>query len=203
MPWADLTQLSSAITAGDVDKLVSWRKRRTANTYGSNIYYAATNNGFTRVANGDTTFLSRQELIKYAQTQNPDLTNALPYLTTFSREINGPTWGPTTNSPNINYTNQEYTVGSFNPRFPNPRVQTSGWLRNNGLPAVAGEPLVKYRFPLDKLALLEATTNAALGHKMEAKLKNISVSTMSPPGPTPRMGSTVIGIIRPRYSLCP
>ncbi|MEJ0001546.1 MAG: hypothetical protein WDO13_21885 [Verrucomicrobiota bacterium] len=55
---------------------------------------AASSNGFTAVAPGDTAFLSRQELIKYAQTQNANLVAALPYLTTFSRELNGPTWGP-------------------------------------------------------------------------------------------------------------
>jgi len=128
MPWADLTQLPGiAGNQTDVDNLVNWRNASTSANYGSNVLFAATNNGFTRVANGDTCFLSRQELIKYAQTQNPDLVGALPYLTTFSREANGPTWGPATNSASsINYAGQQYTSGSFNPRIPNPRVQAPG-----------------------------------------------------------------------------
>ncbi|MCE0496845.1 MAG: hypothetical protein LV481_02705 [Methylacidiphilales bacterium] len=174
MPWADLTQLTNSISQADVDNLVNWRNATTATpatSYVTNVYAAATNSGFMAVANGDTCFLSRQELIKYALqatnsvTGNADWTNALPYLTTFSRELNGPSWGPTTPAGDTKttyaYAANQYTVGSFNPRIPNPRVQTGGWLRNNGLTAVAGEPLVKYRFPLDKLALLEATTNAA------------------------------------------
>ena len=182
MPWADLRYLTNSsavpISQADIDNLVNWRNASTASpaaNYVTNVYAAATNNGFTRVANGDTTFLSRQELIKYATTQNMDLTNALPYLTTFSRELNGPTWGPTTNSPSINYTNQEYTVGSFNPRIPNPRVQafSTQWYRNNGLPAVVGEPLVKYRFPLDKLALLEKFAGAAPGTLSTTDITNI------------------------------
>jgi hypothetical protein len=158
MPWADLTQLNSAIVQANVDTLVSWRNAASSSTYASYVTTAATNNGFTRVANGDTTFLSRQELIKYAQTQNPNLTNALPYLTTFSRELNGPTWGPTTNataSGTYAYAASQYTSGSLNPRIPNPRVQAT-FTRNNGITAAVGEPLVKYRFPLDKLALLES-----------------------------------------------
>jgi len=159
LPWADLVQLSGSTISQtpDIDNLVGFRNATTEIGYATNVYNAATNNGFTRVANGDTCFLGRQDLIKYATTQNPDLVSVLPYLTTFSREINGPTWGPVTpTGSTTNYAAAQYTVGSFNPRIPNPRVQTGGWIRNNGLTAVAGEPLVKYRFPLDKLALLES-----------------------------------------------
>lgn len=164
MPWADLTQLTNVVTQSDIDAMVNWRNASSAVTnYASYVTTAATNNGFTTVANGDTCFLSRQELIKYAQTQNPDLTNALPYLTTFSRELNGPTWGPSTPAGStVAYTANQYTIGTVNPRIPNPRVQGI-FTRNNGIPAVVGEPLVKYRFPLDKLALLEKFTGTGTG----------------------------------------
>ena len=165
IPWADLTQLpgsSGNILQSDVDNLINFRNATTASpvsSYPTNIANAATTNGFTRVANGDTCFLGRQDLIKWTQQSgNANWQGALPYLTTFSREVNGPTWGPNVNpaSP-YNYVSQEYTQGSFNPRIPNPRVQATGtFTRANGLPAIAGEPLVKYRFPLDKLALLES-----------------------------------------------
>ncbi|MGB8356029.1 MAG: PilX N-terminal domain-containing pilus assembly protein [Chthoniobacteraceae bacterium] len=170
MPWADLTQLSGSISQTDIDNLVNWRNSTTSasGSYAANVYTSATNNGFTRVAGGDTVFLGRQELIKYAQTQNPDLVNALPYITTFSRELNGATWGPTTPTNSLtDYAGQQYTAGALNPRIPNPRVlvQTSGstFIRNNGITAIAGEPLVKYRFPLGKLALLEKFTGTGNG----------------------------------------
>jgi len=154
LPWADLTQLG--IPQSAIDKMVAWRNAASSATYPASVYSAATNNGFTAVTNGDTLFLNRQELIKYAQTQNLPLTNALPYLTTFSRELNGPTWGPSTPPlSTTNYALNQYRDFSLNPRIPNPRVQTA-FKRNNGLESVVGEPLVKYRFPLDKLALLEA-----------------------------------------------
>ncbi len=156
IPWADLTQLSGTISQSDVDNLVKWRNAANAATYPNYVTNTWSTNGFMRVAPGDTTFLTRQELIKYAQTQNTDLTDALPYLTTFSREVNGPTWFPTTpTGSSINYTSLRYTPNTTNPAIFNPRVVNGGWTRDNGATAITGEPLVKYRFPLDKLALLE------------------------------------------------
>ncbi len=155
LPWADLTQLTNAVQAADIDNLVAWRNPANLTNYAGYITNTWSTNGFMRVAPGDTTFLSRQDLIKYAQMQNVDLAAALPYLTTFSREVNGPTWQPTTPSgSSIDYTAQRYTANALNPAIFSPRVQTA-FTRANGTSATAGEPLVKYRFPLDKLALLE------------------------------------------------
>jgi hypothetical protein len=178
LPYADLTQLPG-VAASDVNALVQFRNSVSetnypmalTNTNGSGLE----SNGFMQVyapsANGpsDSTFLSREELIQYA-TNNPDWTNALPYLTTFSRELNGPTWGPTANMGILNGTNYNYlttatsastatAAATINPNIYAVKVPAS-WVgsstRNNGQPWVAGDPLVKYRFPLDKLALLES-----------------------------------------------
>ena len=156
LPWVDLTQLDSTITQADIDNLVNWRNAANAGSYPAYVTNTWSTNGFMRVAPGDTTFLSRQELIKYAETQNTDLTNALPYVTTFSREVNGPTWFPTTPAKSsIDYTSLRFKPNTPNPAIFNPRVVNGGWSRDNGSMAVTGEPLVKYRFPLNKLALLE------------------------------------------------
>ena len=172
LPWADLTQLTNALAQADVDKLVAWRNAGTGAAYGAAVYAAATNNGFTRVANQDTAFLGRQDLIKYAQTQLPALTNALPYLTTFSRELNGPTWGPSTNTASFAYAANQYQAASYNPRIPYPAVQ-GAFTRQNGLKAAAGEPLVKYRFPLSKLALLEKFTGPGSGTLSGAEIDQV------------------------------
>ena len=168
LPFADMTQLSSQISQSDVDKLVQWRNAATYSSYNTYVTNQWATNGFTQVANGDTTFLSRQDLLTYVQQQNPDLSTALPYLTTFSRELNGPTWAPTTNyAAPYDYQNHEYdsTLVGNTPTYNNvfilnPKVATP-FTRNNGLPAVAGEPLVKYRFPLDKLALFNISNPSA------------------------------------------
>ncbi len=176
LPYADLSQLPG-ITANDVNTLVQFRNPVSETNYPFALTntngYGLQSNGFMQVytpaTNGpsDTTFLNRQELIQYA-INNPDWTNALPYLTTFSREINGPTWGPTTNMGVINGTNYNYqttatststatATTTINPNIYAVKVPAS-WAgngtRNNGQPWIAGEPLVKYRFPLDKLALI-------------------------------------------------
>ena len=171
LPYADLTQLlPGIITPTDVNTLVQFRNAVSETNFAQAL--TSTNglqsNGFMQVyaTNGqsDSTFLSRQELIQYAQqTGNTDWTNALPYLTTFSRELNGPTWGPTTNATGAAYqylTTATNTATATNAATINPnsyavKVQQA-FTRNNGIPAVVGEPLVKYRFPLDKLALLQS-----------------------------------------------
>jgi hypothetical protein len=186
LPYADLTQLPG-ITAGDVSALVQFRNAVSETNFPQALNntngYGLLSNGFMQVytpaTNGpsDTTFLSRQELIDYAtNSANTDWTNALPYLTTFSRELNGPTWGPTTNGTPYTFYSTTYSfpyqttantpstaanTATINPNIFAVKVPAS-WVgnstnptRNNGLPWVAGDPLVKYRFPLDKLALLE------------------------------------------------
>ena len=184
LPYADLTQLPG-ITAGDVNALVQFRNAVSETNYPMAL---ANTNGFGLESNGfmqvytpspngpsDSTFLSRQELIQYA-TNNPDWTNALPFLTTFSRELNGPTWGPTTNATGASYqyqslaNNPATATATTNSNIYAVKVQQA-FPRNNGTPAVVGEPLVKYRFPLDKLALLEATTNAAAWAQNQSQIQ--------------------------------
>ena len=184
LPWADLTQLTNAITQADVEALVAWRNAATASSYASHVTNGWATNGFTRVSPGDTAFVGRQDLLQFAsQSSAKDWKAALPYLTTFSREINGPVWGPATNAPAgapYDYVAHQYdgapttktvansygnvttpsTVYNNNVFILGPTVQTT-YTNAFGIVRKAGEPLVKYRFPLDKLALLEATTNAA------------------------------------------
>ncbi|HEY8966201.1 MAG TPA: hypothetical protein VIM58_07150, partial [Candidatus Methylacidiphilales bacterium] len=160
MPWADLTQLAAGtLTTNDMNSLALWRNASHAGDYAA---YVTTNwslNGFMRVAPGDTAFLSRQELIAYAEKQNPHLSNALPYLTTFSRELDAPSWGPLTNVQSAGpyaYLANANISGSTNRFVPNVRVLVP-FTRRDGTKASVGEPLVKYRFPLSKLSLLAKT----------------------------------------------
>ncbi|MCE0497795.1 MAG: hypothetical protein LV481_07615, partial [Methylacidiphilales bacterium] len=185
LPYADLTQLSPGIiTTSDVSALVQFRNAVSETNFPlaltNNNGFGLESNGFMHVyatsTNGtsDSTFLSRQEFIQYA-TNNPDWTNALPYLTTFSRELNGPTWGTTMTNCNytmpvsgsnyiFNYQTQATSTATnvYNPDIYAVKVQQS-FTRDNGTNAVVGEPLAKYRFPLDKLNLLEKQGTAGTG----------------------------------------
>ncbi|PTX97555.1 hypothetical protein DB346_21430 [Verrucomicrobia bacterium LW23] len=66
-----------------------------ASDYAKYVVDPSLNKGFSRIYPGDQTFLSRQDLLVYAST-HPDVmtSQALEYLTTFSRDINGPSWSP-------------------------------------------------------------------------------------------------------------
>jgi hypothetical protein len=73
---------------------VGWRTSVATNTADSTGATSFTNN----------IFASRQDLLRYAQAENTGLAPALPYLTTFSRSLSAPEWGPTTNVGSGSYT---------------------------------------------------------------------------------------------------
>ena len=165
-----------------VDKLVGWRNYATtqpSNLFGNTNFAAnfqtssePATNFYNYVINNSTGFLSstatwdvndngrdlrtdqnfvqRQQLIAFRSTIGSTTsfsTNALQYLSTFSRETNSPSFSPATPT-------------AVNPNFLLTRVTTSfnrfdGALVNNAFVhtiANSGEPLLKSRFPLQRLA---------------------------------------------------
>ncbi len=166
----DLTQLkdSSGTKLIDPDQLVAWRNATTSqspDTYITHLTSFASTNGFRKTASGDTTFIGRQDLIKAAQSGSVGIsTNALPYLTTFSRESGMPTWRPATNAPAaglFKYKDLAYTTGSTNRFVPLVRVNADDQItsyHSDGTrymyKVVAGDPVVRKRFPLERLKWL-------------------------------------------------
>lgn len=120
---------------------------------------------------GDRMFASRQDLIRYARA-NPgtfetsgDNIPALQYLTTFSRDIDAPSFAPNPNRSKIRSlanggNDAEGLDDVINPDLANVRVTTS-FTRADGSAAEPGEPLLANRFPLSRLALLTANATAA------------------------------------------
>ena len=135
----------------------------------------------------DRVFASRQDLIRYARaypgtfTKNGNLITGLQHLTHWSRWNNTPTFRHDETRPftkpvvgGVSAGGNEYNVESSrklaNPFFPAVKVATAfqrktldraGNLINRpGAEGTAqpGEPLVKYRFPLNRLALMKRTT---------------------------------------------
>ncbi len=175
--FADLTQLG--LTPSQTDQLVNWRNaasNASASSYLSYLTGVAAQFGFLQAAPGDHTFIGRQDFMQYWTNELAASTALLPYLTTFSREVNAPSWGPehdasdpaslthwngknTTVDPanpsggTISYaykTNRDQAT-SINRFFPNVRVKTP-FKRLSNEQAVVGEPLVKNRFDLAKLS---------------------------------------------------
>ena len=161
---ADMTELG--VSQGDVDDLVRFRNS-TAGTYadlvaagahGGFLSLFATNSAGTAVFTNNY-FTSRQDLLRYTQVQSPALTNALPYLTHFSRALNAPSWSPGTNAPAIAYKDDAGKTTSINRNLPHVRAEMASSVahyRDDGTATPysvqAGDPLLQRRFSLAKLA---------------------------------------------------
>lgn len=184
LAFADLTRiplgLSGRLPQVDIDKIIAWRNAATA-TSGSEYISAirANTSGFLKVAGGngtttDRAFVSRQALINFLTTggnltiSRAEAQNALQYLGTFSRSVNAPSWVPDPSRPQIlgagasdarsatlNGGNMfaKMNLDVLNPSFTGVRVNKP-FVRRDGSDAVAGDPLVKTRFPLRRLAWL-------------------------------------------------
>ena len=212
MALADLTQIPGITSATMEDSIVRWRNQATTSTtsaaefpagnftYPTNsqppfLQYAfnsSFNNGFTSIYPQDSTsgnpgdqrFLSRQDLIAYSAA-NPTVipASSLPYLGTFTRANNAPTYSPaaTIGSPTgctYDYAgNAEVTTASasapyvYNRDIANVRWQNAVTVTRpvlNDDTGIAtetvtfnkGDPLIQHRFPLSKLQLLANPTAA-------------------------------------------
>lgn len=150
----------------DPEALTRWRNAKSASSgtnYLNHITNTAVRNGFKEVAPGDTTFLSRQDLIKAAKMSAAGLsTNALPSLSVFSRERNAPSYLPKTPAGStIDYGTQSRTTTSTNVFIPLVRRADRATVKSyqvDGTPFTyeveAGDPLVYFRFPLDRIRWL-------------------------------------------------
>jgi Tfp pilus assembly protein PilX len=115
----------------------------------------------------DNAFTSRQQLLQYLTT--PTFLNAAgltdaqmqtlcPYLGTFSRDISQPSYAPPSGRPTVltatNGGNNAYGADDkVNPSFLDVTVPSNAtFTRNDGSAPVAGEPLVKKRFALNRIA---------------------------------------------------
>jgi hypothetical protein len=159
MPQVDvgalLTQsvINDPKATADANALVAWRNQATgmsASSY-TNYVFTATN-GFTTVAPGDQSFVSRKDLINFVKTDSTIPTAALQYMGTFTRELNAPSYTPNPGRPKVQSGNIAYgRDDEYNPSLINLRVTTSFQRNSDGTTAQVGEPLIKYRFPLSRL----------------------------------------------------
>jgi len=151
LPQVDLGKIPGVL---DANALIKWRNAVSAASAEAYTNYALSNtNGFRAVASGDQTFISRKDLIAYAQTHPDQLQlSALQYLGTFSRSLNAPSYTPDPNRPKVSDPSL-ITYGhddDYNPSLVNLRRPD-------------GQPLLQKRFPLSRLALItqSATANAS------------------------------------------
>jgi len=191
LAYADLTQLPGGLTSAQIDELVAWRNYASIAVSGGsfispNFTLLSADNYDTLVVSNSTGYLgisgtavdsqagtyqtdrmfaSRQELIKFVQdalgVTGANL-NVLNYLTTFTRDVNQPSYvsavqlsgsapAPVVLNPNLGGNSAYQGDKLINPNFPAVRVQAS-FTRNDGSTANVGDPLVSKRFALQRLA---------------------------------------------------
>ncbi|XHR29751.1 MAG: hypothetical protein ACFUZC_04175 [Chthoniobacteraceae bacterium] len=178
MAFADLTQIR--LTQQQVNALVGWRNQASLQVSGTlpnyaldtsangqtNYYNFVTSNGngflttsntTTNTASGatDHQFVSRQNLMNFllngvaqSTAEKATLQNALQYLGTFSREVDAPSYTPSATRPKVD----SVTDDQFNPSLIDTRVSGTFTRDSDGKTATIGEPLLKHRFPLSRLA---------------------------------------------------
>jgi len=157
----DLANIPGIDTIDHADAIVRWRNIATAaspDTYKQ--YVLGSTNGFLSVPLGDQAFVSRKDLINYALANPSNIsTSALQYVGTFSRQVNAPSYSPNPARPKVvNLSGFNFAPYGkddlFNPSLINTRVTKEFRRDSDGSLAKIGESLLKYRFPLSRLALI-------------------------------------------------
>ena len=146
--------------AGSGPALAYWNSVITNTTGFLSASGAVAANGRT-----DQMFLSRQQLLAFRAATLFNV-NALQYLTTFSRELNAPSWKPSTPAgSSIDYaalanTPTASTSTAINRDLLNVRA-VGAFTRADGSSATAGDLLITRRFPLSRINGLADPTFAS------------------------------------------
>jgi len=154
---SDRVALAGTLAAADVSLIpgvnanafVQWRNASSAGSaasYLTAVTNAATS-GFLRTPSGDRSIASRQDLIKIARNGTLGITtNALPYLTHFSRKVNAPVFSyPASGTVSTNSTNASPLAV---------RMTAAGSTAWDGFTWRSGDSVVPRKFPLSRLAWL-------------------------------------------------
>ncbi|PTY03434.1 hypothetical protein DB346_06005 [Verrucomicrobia bacterium LW23] len=206
--FADLQALG--LTPAQVDNLVGWRNYASAQPAGSFGAFAADapmalryydrmageSSGHVRTSgaewNGrtDQALPGRQDFLELARVLGIPQ-DSLQYFTTFHRSLAAPTWAPTADAPSLPYAARAQDTASANRDIPNVRVGTA-FVRHNGATAVPGEPLLRTRFSLRRLALVRDDAVALAGGGTDIdKYFGLTRDSTSQPW-TYRQGATTI-----------
>ena len=155
-----LNQVSIANTIPGIanfTNFVTWRSAvsstNTNATAGSGGLFDPTRT-FIDVPPGEQTFVSRQDLLAYVASTNSIATNALPFLTTFSRDLNAPSYEPNAARSKLPATP---VADDMNPALLSIRFAADTTLQRpeGNITVKSGSPVMPRRFPLSKLSLFE------------------------------------------------
>lgn len=153
-----LTAGPAPLTIPDFNAFVGWRSGASASDNSTSGGLADPTRTFVTVPSGAQAFVSRQDLLRYVAKVGMIPDAALPFLTTFSRDLGAPAYSPEPNRPLLpalpspNDLNPPLTSA----RFASQTTLTRGADADVSVPS--GTPVMLRRFPLSKLKLLAETT---------------------------------------------
>ncbi len=155
--------IGSAANVNAANDLIAWRSP-SASTDSTYLFDPATS--FREVKPGDRMFVSRMDLVNAARDLPFVRSQALQYLTVFSRELNAPSYTPNPGRPKVVSANSAYpgnpsrgNVGAGNPNTFNADDTINPSLVNTR--DSTGQPAMKQRFPLSRLAWITPDGPAA------------------------------------------
>lgn len=168
LPWSSL-ETNVSVAGEDVPlaspsgSLLNWRNASSVTNYENYVKTLGLEKGFLTHNHGDRVFDTRSDLIRYAnRSGSPINPKVLPWLTTFSRTVNAPSWIPTNpTGSTVDYASAVDQAASSNRDISGVRV-LADFTRRDGTAAKVGEPLIKTRFPLGKIDLLQGTDTASI-----------------------------------------
>lgn len=170
LAWADLTAIPGITSVSAAERFVSWRNKlsNTSTNYVNMVRAWGLPRGFREPFNNgadqENRFFNRQDLIKYVESayaSNSITTNALPYLTTFSADMEQPTFAPDSRRPKV----LRNSAGGGNDAYGQDDAVNPSFLSL----VVDKDLRVKRRFPLDRLkyVLPETPSGSTAGQLIE------------------------------------
>lgn len=149
---------------GSASTLVNWRNKSTSSDF---LLYATNTGpqaGFLTRPSGDRRFVGRQDLIAYVKNDSSGgiSTNALPYLTHYSRGIDRPS-AVASASPGKLYSAYlgRPLATKVNP-YPSSIRYTSKVDLKDGTSLRSGDPVAFRKFPLQRLAMITSAATSAV-----------------------------------------
>lgn len=180
---ADLTAIPGLSNATTIAQIVDWRNKESRNDYplmiaglktGDSSMTEVRNWGepagyqqpFTDGTKTDNRFFSRQDLLKYFAHEFKSGTEnyALPYLTTFSADLNQPSVRPDPARPTV----VSGTATGGNSAYQDEQLSSDRQINAAMLKVLDNEqnPVVRQRFPLDRLKYVTPDPQPAVRQKI-------------------------------------
>lgn len=173
--WRNVALVSPPAVGAGAPDIVNYLAYLGISSSGSGVYYGyGPKNGFLKLfatGTSDNRLLGRQDLIRLANNGTLGITSptpgtpspALPFLTHYTRELNSPSWYPTSNAPggSYHYKDNADNATSVNRNILNVKIPSDSTITSYHDDGTSftyslknGDSLIQHRFSLARLSWL-------------------------------------------------